>query len=146
MVALGRIWNVRSGRFSRPLKPAQGLFFAIAITLSGIAMASTSTDSLLGTWKLDGAFSSSGETMTAVISESPDHKIEITLPKDLQPSGSQEKAVLHASGSNIYVGQIGADTKVRVTVSAPGKADLSLNTDNSKGFARFGYGMTLVTH
>ena len=84
--------------------------------------------------------------MTAVISELPDQQIQITLPKDLQPSGASDKAVLHASGSNAYVGQIGTDTKVRITVSAPGKADLSINTDNSKGFARFGYGMTLVSH
>jgi len=116
------------------------------MVFSGAAMAATDSESLAGTWKLDGAFSSSGETMSVTITELPGQQWRLALPKDLQPEGTSGHSVLRQTAARVYSTNPSADVKIRVTVTAPGKAQLSINIDNSKGFARFGYGMTQVGH
>jgi hypothetical protein len=121
-------------------------FFIAAMFLNGATMAAGTAGSLDGSWKLDGAFSSSGETMTATIVALPQHQWRLVLPKDVRPEGMVGEIVLHQSGDNIYVSTAATDVKIRVTVTAIGKADLSIKIDNTKGFARFGYGMTRIGH
>lgn len=121
-------------------------FFIAALFLNGATMAAVQAGTLDGTWKLDGAFSSSGEKMTATIVALPGHQWRLVLPKDVQPEGMAGDVVLSQAGDNVYASAATADVKISVTVTSAGKADLSIKIDNSKGFARFGYGMTRIEH
>lgn len=80
------------------------------------------------------------------ITELPGHQWRLTLPKDIRPEGSNGQLVLHEVRTHVYSSPAGEDVGVRVTVSAPGAAQMSINIDNKKGFARFGYGMTRIGH
>lgn len=120
------------------------LILIAALIPNGATMAASTTEIFDGRWKLDGAFSSSGETMTATIVELPEHQWRLVLPKDVKPEGMHGDVVLRQAGNNVYVSAEAADVKIRVTVTSIGKADLSINIDNSKGFARFGYQMTRI--
>lgn len=115
-----------------------------AVVFGGGAMAATNSTSLAGAWKLDGAFSSSGETLSMTITEVPGHQWRLALPKDIQPGGTSGDVLLREAGAHMYSTPAGAEVRVHITVGAPGKAQMSISIDNKKGFARFGYGMTRV--
>ncbi len=117
-----------------------------ASIINGAGMAATKAGILEGNWKLDGAFAPSGETLTATIVELPEQQWRLVLPKDVKPEGMNGDAVLRQAEDNVFVSTSSDDVRIRITVTAPGKAQMTINIDNSKGFARFAYGMTRIGH
>lgn len=117
-----------------------------ASIINGAGMAATKADILEGNWKLNGAFSPSGEMLTATIVELPERQWRLVLPKDVKPDGMNGDTVLRQAEDNVFVSTTSGDVRIRITVTAPGEAEMSINIDNSKGFARFGYGMTRIGH
>ncbi|RDD80214.1 hypothetical protein DVJ77_18925 [Dyella tabacisoli] len=97
-----------------------------------------------GLWRLDGSFSSSGEALMATIVKLPQHQWKLILPKDIQPADASNDVVLHRTGAHAYRATIAEGVEVNLTQTSADKAQIRIDTNNSKGFSKFGYSMSLV--
>lgn len=135
-------------KFSHTSQGVGRLFALLFVALnlfSGVAMSSPSDSGLTaGHWRLDGAFTSSGEAMMVTIVEQPQKQWHLILPKDLQPSGGNADVPLRQTSAGEYSASLADGVKLDLTLTSPGKAQMVINTQNNKGFSRFGYSMSLM--